>query len=249
MSAERPLVLCYHAVSPTWHHLLSVPPAELERQLEAVLARGYRPASAAEARRGEGRLVHVTFDDAFASVENALPILERLRIPATIFVCSGCAGDGGTFRVRELAREAETSPGELGTMSWDELRDLAGRGVEIGAHTVTHPHLPQLTEAEVERELRESKERIEAEIGRPCPHLAYPYGEHTAEVRRAAAAAGFEAAFSQDPRPASWADRFSLPRVAVWRGEGLRTIAFKQSRLGRSAPVMALRRARSRFSR
>jgi peptidoglycan/xylan/chitin deacetylase (PgdA/CDA1 family) len=241
-------VLCYHAVSATWPHLLSVSPADLERQLESVLARGYRPVGAAEAARGEGRLVHVTFDDGFASVLDALPVLERLRMRATVFVCSSYADDGRPFRIRELREEIEARPDELRTMTWDDLRGLADRGIEIGAHTVSHPRLPFLPQPEVERELRESKERIEAEIGRPCRHVAYPYGEHDAHVRRAAEAAGFEAAFGQDPRPASWSDRYQIPRVPVWRGEGPRLIAFKRSGPGRSAPMMALRRARGRLA-
>ena len=48
----RPLVLCYHAVSETWHHELSVPPDVMERQLRLLLDRGYRPATAAEAVTG-----------------------------------------------------------------------------------------------------------------------------------------------------------------------------------------------------
>jgi peptidoglycan/xylan/chitin deacetylase (PgdA/CDA1 family) len=244
----RPLVLCYHAVSATWPHLLSVPPDDLERQLESVLAAGYRPVGAEKAAEGEGRVLHVSFDDGFASVRNALPVLERLSIPATVFVCSAYAHDGGLFRIRELEKESAARPEELRTMDWAELRRLADRGIEIGAHTVSHPHLARLTSAELQRELRESKERIETEIGRPCLHLAYPYGEHSADIRRAAEAAGFAAAFGQDPRPATWSNRYQLPRVPVWRGEGPRMIAFKQSRLGRSTPMMVLRRARARLS-
>ena len=73
----RPLVLCYHAVSNTWHHRLSVAPAALEEHVRLLRRRGYRPVSAVEAATGTGKLLHVTFDDAFASVRTALPVLER----------------------------------------------------------------------------------------------------------------------------------------------------------------------------
>src|SRR4029077_17008149 len=80
----KPLVLCYHAVSETWRHALSVPADELERQLELLVRRGYRPVGAAEIVQGRGKLLHVTFDDAFASVRNALPVLERHGARATV---------------------------------------------------------------------------------------------------------------------------------------------------------------------
>jgi peptidoglycan/xylan/chitin deacetylase (PgdA/CDA1 family) len=241
---SRPLVLCYHAISDGWAHLLSVPPGDFERQLELLIGRGYRPATAAEVLEGRGRLLHVTFDDAFRSVRSALPALERLGAPATVFVCSGFADEGRSLRIPELAAEADASRDELATMNWDDLRELAVSGIEIGAHTVGHAHLRAASDAELGRELGESKRRIEDELGSPCSLLAYPYGEHDARVRRAAERAGFEAAFGLQPHDSTWRDRHRLPRVGIWRGESDRMVAFKTSQLGRSRPVTALRRAR-----
>ena len=76
-------------------------------------------------------------------------------------------------------------------MSWSELRAIAEDGIEVGSHTITHPRLTQLSPAELERELVESRERIEDELGRPCRFLAYPYGDEAEHVRAAAEAAGY----------------------------------------------------------
>jgi peptidoglycan/xylan/chitin deacetylase (PgdA/CDA1 family) len=245
----RPLVLCYHAVSDGWPHLLSVRPAELERQLASLVDRGYRPVPAREMAEGQGRLLHVTFDDAFASVHNALAALERLGVPATVFVCPGFADDGRPPRIPELAAEVDGHPEELRTMGWDEVRSLAERpDIEIGAHTVSHPHLRELSDPELEREVVESRQRIEAELGRPCPFFAYPYGEHDERVRRAVHAAGYEAAFGLQPESSAWGDCYRLPRVGVWRGDSERTFGLKTSALGRSLPVSVLRRARNRLA-
>jgi peptidoglycan/xylan/chitin deacetylase (PgdA/CDA1 family) len=245
----RPVVLCYHAVSDGWPHLLSVRREDFERQLSFLLSRGYRPATAREAITGHGKLFHVTFDDAFTSVRNAVPVLERLSVPATIFVCSGLAARGEPLHIRELAGEADAHGEELRTLDWKELRELAGAGrIEIGAHTVSHAHLRALPDDELERELVESKARIEDELGRPCPLFAYPYGEHDDRVRRAARAAGFDVAFGLQPESASWNDAYRLPRVGVWRDEGMRAFSFKVSPVGRSLPVVLLRRARKRLS-
>lgn len=215
----EPLVLCYHAVSEGWQHALSVDPAVLERQVRGLLLRRWRPAGAAAVAGGSGRLLHVTFDDAYTSVANALPLLERLGVHATVFACSGFAADGRPLDVPELAAEAAARPAELATMDWDALRATAERGVEIGAHTVTHPHLPRLLDAEVDRELGESRTRIEDELGVPCRFLAYPFGEEEPRIRAAAERAGFQGAFALPGRRGA-PSPYAVPRVGLYRADG-----------------------------
>ena len=88
-------------------------------------------------------------------------------------------------------------------MSWDELKAFAGDPlVTIGAHTITHPNLARQSEQTALNELRASRERIEAALGRPVLHLAYPYGDRIAAGRREfalARAAGFKTAVTTRP--------------------------------------------------
>lgn len=228
----EPLVLCYHSVSSTWSHGLSVAPTELDRQLQLLLARGYRPTDAEHTLTGRGKLLHVTFDDAYQSVANGLPVLERLGVPATVFACTGYADGGRPLDIPELAEEARNHPTELVTMDWDALRELGEHGVEVGSHTVTHPHLPQLSDVELARELHESRERLEDELQRPCPLLAYPYGQEDSRVRAAARSAGYRAAFGtrSQRRPP---DPFALPRLGIWRKDTLVRFRMKTSPLVR----------------
>ena len=228
----RPLVLCYHAVSDSWDDPLAVSVGALEQQVQGVLARGYRAVDAAEAVTGNGSLMHVTFDDAFRSVAAALPALRRLGVPATVFACPGFARDGGTFDVPELASLLPENAEHLTTMAWSELRDLVEQGVEVGSHTVTHPHLPKLDHDELLRELRESREQLEDELAVRCRFLAYPYGEEDERVRAAARASGYEAAFALPGKQAS-ADPYAVPRVGIWRTDGPRRVALKTSAAGR----------------
>jgi peptidoglycan/xylan/chitin deacetylase (PgdA/CDA1 family) len=224
-AARRSLVLCYHAVSDTWEHSLSVRPAAFERQLR-FLVRLYRPVTAAEIVGARGRLLHVTFDDAFRSVDAALPALERLGVPATVFACTDLADEGLPLAVPELAAEAAAQPEELSTYPWERVRELAERGVEVGSHTCSHPHLPRLADDELERELRESRTRLEDELGRPCRFLAYPFGDENGRVRAAARRAGYDAAFAL-PGDVAAPDDFALPRLAVWRRDTLPRLAVK----------------------
>ena len=182
--------------------MLSTEPALIQRQVKTALRLGFRPSTAAEAAaRPDARLLHVTFDDAYRSVAGAVDALEPLGVPLTVFVCTGFADAGGATAIPELAEEIAAHPAELASMSWDELRYLAARGVEIGSHTISHPHLPSLSTDAIGRELVESRRRVETEIGKPCRLLAYPYGEHDERCRRIAEAAGYDLAFAIPPIP------------------------------------------------
>lgn len=256
MSARfRPLVLCYHRVSSAEPRRLAVSVDALEAHLRSLVRRRYGPAGAADVVAGRHRLFHVTFDDAYRSVADALPVLERLGAPATVFACSGFADDGRPLRVPELEAVVDAAPDEFATMSWDELRGLAERGVEIGSHTISHPHLPRLGDAELDRELRESRERIADELGRACRYLAYPYGDEDGRVRGAARRAGYEAAFAL-PGSRSPVDPFGLPRVDLyWPDTGMRAalklsplfwaVARGRKRAGAAAPARFEKAGRS----
>ena len=194
--ARRPLVLCYHAVSPTWEHRLCIQPDLLMRQVRAL---------------SRFRKVHVTFDDAFRSSATVFPELERLGVGIEIFVCTRYAREGASLAIPELAGD---DPAELATMTWDELRDHAERGISIGSHSVSHAHLSRLSDTELQEELEDSKAEVEAELGRPCPDLAYPYGEHDERVRAAVRSAGYERAYAlRVPQ----GDAYALPRVDLYR--------------------------------
>jgi peptidoglycan/xylan/chitin deacetylase (PgdA/CDA1 family) len=140
MKSFKTLVLCYHSVSEEWAHALAVTPRAFERQLVWLLRRGYRPVPSVDLFAGGRRRLYVTFDDAYRDIVNALPILERLSLPATVFASTAFAENGRPLDVPELADQAAAFPERLATMSWDELRGLAERGYEIGSHTVSHPH-------------------------------------------------------------------------------------------------------------
>ena len=232
-SRRPPLVLCYHAISDDWHDDLAVRPGAFEQQIRSLLARGYVPVSAEHVLSGARRTFHVTFDDAFVNITSALRLLGSLGVPATVFVSADFARDGRPLDVEELS-EKRAAPNDIGrTMTWDQLRAIADERVEIGSHTLTHPHLPRLGDDELHRELRESREVIEAELGRRCPYISYPYGEHDARVRAASRAAGYAAAFAQGYRQRSF-DLHAVPRVSLYRADTPMRVRLKLSRPGRT---------------
>lgn len=195
----RQAALCYHAVSRAWEHRLCLKPELLLRQVRLLL---------------RFRLVYATFDDAFRSAASVFPALERLGVPIGIFVCTDYAADGAPLTIPELEGDDRQ---ELATMTWDELRGHAERGVVIGSHGASHAHLTALGDDEVRRELAESKSRIEDELGRPCLDFAYPYGEHDGRVRTLVREAGYERAYGLHR---DGEDSYALRRVDLYRRHG-----------------------------
>jgi peptidoglycan/xylan/chitin deacetylase (PgdA/CDA1 family) len=233
------LVLCYHAVSPTWPADLSVTPERFEQQLGLLVRRGYRGATFTDLVEGrtQGRALAVTFDDAYRSVlELGKPILDRFSLPATVFVPTSFPDSGAPMAWPGVDQwlGGPHDP-ELACLSWEELHGLAEAGWEIGSHTRSHPRLSRLDDERLADELRGSRADCEERLGRPCPSLAYPYGDVDSRVAEAARAAGYRTAGALPTRlrpegPLLW------PRVGVYHGDDARRFRLKVSR-----PLRALR--------
>ena len=251
------LILCYHAVSEDWPTDYVVTPGDLERQIDHLLARGYRAVTFAEAARGApGRVMAVTFDDAYASIaDRAYPVLARLGVPGTVFVPTD-------FPDR---REPMSWPGmegwldgphedELLPASWRQLQRLAEAGWEVASHTRSHPKLTSLSDAELHAELAGSRSELIQRIGGGCGSLSYPFGYYDDRVVRFARSAGYTAAATllgaiSAPSP------MTTPRIGIYRGEGMGIFRLKVSptvrRLRARIPgwslVTAVSRARRRW--
>jgi peptidoglycan/xylan/chitin deacetylase (PgdA/CDA1 family) len=230
------LVLCYHAVSERWPATLSVTPAQLESQLGLLARRGYRGVPFADVATGRatGKVVSVTFDDAYRSVlELALPIMSALGMPGSVYAPTSFVGRGGPMSWPGIEQwVGGPHQEELTCMSWDELGRLAEAGWEVGSHTRTHPHLTELGDGELREELGGSRGDCEEALGAPCRTLAYPYGDWDERVARAAADAGYEAACTLPSRlhvPAA----LSWPRVGVYNADDQRRFRLKVSPLVR----------------
>jgi peptidoglycan/xylan/chitin deacetylase (PgdA/CDA1 family) len=228
------LVLCYHALSERFPAALSVTPDNFERQLGLLKKAGYRGVTFSDALQvRSGRVVAITFDDAFLSVLRlAKPLLDSVGYPATVYAPTAYLDTPeqplkweGIDRWHGGEHERELLP-----MSWQQLGELAEAGWEIGSHTRTHPHLHQVgDDAELRAELVESKATVEERLGRDCTTLAYPYGDYDERVVRSAAEAGYSAAGTlparlHHERPLAW------PRVGIYHGDDERRFRMKISR-------------------
>lgn len=169
---------------------------ELQKQLEWMTTNGWQPITldAFYKHLSEGATVPeksilLTFDDNYQGFfDNAYPLLKERRIPASMFVHTGFVGN------------KQNTP----KMGWDELKTLAKDGlVQIGSHTVTHPDdITQLYTDQQTKELAESKQVLEKELGIKVEYLAYPDGKNDSMTQLIARQSGYKMAFSTESGPA-----------------------------------------------
>ncbi|WP_449371262.1 polysaccharide deacetylase family protein [Thiomonas sp.] len=100
-------------------------------------------------------------------------------------------------------------------MSWDEVRACDQGKLSIGSHTMTHPILPTLSEDEIEHELRDSRGRLEAELGRGVDLFCYPNGSEDERVRRIARSIYRAAVTTEEGTVSAGVDPIAIPRIPV----------------------------------
>jgi peptidoglycan/xylan/chitin deacetylase (PgdA/CDA1 family) len=156
------------------------------------------------------RPVVLTFDDGYADLhEQALPLLAEHGFPATVFVTTGWLRDAGPDAAgRPLDR----------MLSWSQLAELAAAGIEIGAHSHSHPQLDQLPEPAVRAELQRSRGLLQDRLSLEVPSLAYPFGYSSRRVREVAHEVGYrQAAAVANAAATAAGDPFAVPRLTVRR--------------------------------
>jgi len=209
-------VIYYHLVAePLGDGLAEVPsasmitpPSQLEAHVELLRRRGYRFATAGElATEWQGPvpppgIAVLTFDDGWRDgLTTVAPLLARLGVRATFFVCPGGFGN-------HIA-----AYGDAGViMTEDEARALHETGMELASHTMSHRAVRELSDDDLRYEMVASREAVEALTGEPCLTMAYPSGNHDRRVEQAAADAGYQLAFAT--RGESW-EKFAVPRVGA----------------------------------
>jgi hypothetical protein len=102
-------------------------------------------------------------------------------------------------------------------LSTAELIQLAqSEFVDIGAHSVTHPRLSVMSQANQTAEIAGSRKKLEAILGCPVGTFSYPYGNFTSETVEIVKAAGFEIALTSDGKSVEvGANPFLLGRFGV----------------------------------
>lgn len=202
---DRVLVLMYHRVGEArnaWEARYCISPQRFAAHMQTLADNGFRavPERAlvdwldGGPALPDGAFV-LTFDDGFRGVrEHALPVLEAMAWPFTVFLVSELLG-GHDDWTRASNPDGTTYP----LLSVDEVLDMQQRGCSFHSHTRSHASLPKLDDAALADELAGSRQAIAGLLGHGVDFLAYPFGHLDERVEAAARAAGYRAAFSVQP--------------------------------------------------
>jgi peptidoglycan/xylan/chitin deacetylase (PgdA/CDA1 family) len=216
------VVLAYHRVGGRSELEVDLPTELFDRQMEAMASQG-RVVTLDEALEALSRPeppepsgpdpVVVTFDDGTADiVDVALPILERYRIPVTLYLATDFVERGELFPYWGMP------------LSWSALADAVSTGlVDVGSHTHTHALLDRLGPAAVADELDRSIGLIQDHLGRPVRHFAYPKAldgnlQTVLAVRRRFASAALA---GTRPNPYGRTDPHRLARSPIQVADGM----------------------------
>jgi len=217
-------VLMYHDVGspPPGTRLrdLWVPTAAFALEVQALKDRGWTTITAAQLGRAmqtgtpvPAKTVVISLDDGRNNnYTNAFPILQQAGFVATFYIPAGLPG----------------MPGESSRMSYDRLAVLAGAGMEIANHTMTHANLPKVDAMRLATEITGAGERLQTELAlRGVPTtvstFAYPYGHVSPAAVRLLAEDGYTLAVTTMPGEAAigTTDPLLCPRVRVHGAESL----------------------------
>ncbi len=218
-------ILLYHSISSDSSRRVcpfTVAPHAFAEQLDAVLELGCTSLTVSDFQRAKSGLralpsrpVIITFDDGFADFEEiALPALRERGLAATLYVTTGFLSG--------RPRHACARPFEDRMLAWSQLRGLRSAGVEIGAHSHTHPQLDTLPRSQADTEITLCKALLEDELQEPVATFAYPHGYASGAVRRLVRDAGYDSACGVKNALSSTADdTFWLARLTLRAATGL----------------------------
>jgi peptidoglycan/xylan/chitin deacetylase (PgdA/CDA1 family) len=213
-------ILMYHSIGAPDQNL-SVAPSEFRAEVAWLHRAGFTAVTLQEwwdSWHGgaplPARPVVISLDDGFANwYSSALPILETYHWPADIELIAGRYGARGV------------TPHMLSRL-------VSRYGWELDSHTMTHPHLAQVSNRQLRREVSGSRHFFQR-LGYQVNFFCYPYGQYDGRVVAAVKTAGYLAATTVIPGVASSVDHpYLLPRISVPGGLGVSGLRAKFGRFG-----------------
>lgn len=169
----------------------------LRRILGSLLDRGYRFVGLEEvgpAGPPPGAIA-LTADDGYSSQFECLgPLLRELGLPWSVFVLAGRLGMDNGWDVPWISRRERH-------LTADEVKRLAGDGVSVGSHGMTHRKMTGLSDGALSDELGRSREILRRLTGQRVDTIAFPWGAADFRVAAAARRAGYRMGFGLNGKP------------------------------------------------
>jgi len=179
---------------------LSVSPAIFDSQMKYLSEQDYKSITFAQLNSKElpDKPIMITFDDGYADAySQAFPILKKYNFTGVFYIITSKVGQGEY-------------------VSWDQLKVMQKAGMTIGSHTVTHPSLDKATKSQIDKELTDSKTKLETELGIKVTDLCYPAGKYNTQVIEEVNKIGYtDATTTHSGISNQDSSLFELPRIRV----------------------------------
>jgi peptidoglycan/xylan/chitin deacetylase (PgdA/CDA1 family) len=172
-----PRLLMYHSIAPKAPTGMNTPPEVFEAQIVWLKQQGYCFCTVTELLAAPTpKKVAITFDDGFANnYHYAFSILQKYQAKATIYLAPHIA--------------------DIDKLTPEQIKIMQASGlIEFGAHSMNHVNLTQVSEAQAQQEILQSKQQVEQLTDQPCESFAYPFGRFNAQVVQWVKQAGFSSA-------------------------------------------------------
>jgi peptidoglycan/xylan/chitin deacetylase (PgdA/CDA1 family) len=210
-----PFILMYHSIVNGSDDACSVSVDNFKKQVSWLFDSGFTTVHLEDLVKslnrkdwvGLRKKVVFTFDDGCKDfVSNALPVLQRHKASATVFLVTGMMGGRASWSTRA---------GHVPLMSADEVRHIKTLGISLGSHTVTHADLTALNPMGLHRQVKDSRDCL-TYFGESFYSFAFPWGRTSAEVKDAVRQAGYECAVAVGgAMRVDGTDIYQLPRMAM----------------------------------
>jgi len=151
----------------------------------------------------------ITLDDGYENFYHyAYPILKKYQFPATIFLVTGYIDTAKNFWWDNSS-----------ILSWSQIKEMAKNNIDFGSHSINHYNLTTLSDKDIEKELKSSKEKIEQELNKPVRGFCYPFGKkehYNQKIKELVIKAGYQYAVTAEFGHINQSsDLFLLKRVHV----------------------------------
>ena len=167
----------------------------------------------------------LTFDDGYEdNFINALPYLKKYNMSAIVFPISTWIGKTNDWE--NFGKE------KTNTMSLEQLECWLASGMEIGAHSKTHPFLSTCSTEELDSEIIDCKNELEQLLKAPITTFCYPYGNLSEKAIDKISSAKYKCAFAIfENAPLDKLNILALPRIGISSRQSLTEFKFKVSKI------------------
>jgi peptidoglycan/xylan/chitin deacetylase (PgdA/CDA1 family) len=212
-------ILMYHSIEKmpksTVMRSLHVSPIKFKFQMWLLKILGYKGISIRELApyllgKKHGKVVGITFDDGYQNILiNAAPILSKYGFTATSYIVSKRIGRSNEWDMKNHITQRPL-------MNKYEIEKWLNYGMDIGAHSQTHPDLTNISNQRINKEINQCKLDLEKLFDIKVVDFCYPYGRFNNLVYESTSKAGYFSATTMiRGRASKVADMLELPRIPI----------------------------------